>query len=301
MRISEALENRRPFFSFEFFPPQSDSGEEQLIATAQALKPLRPAFISVTYGAGGSTRARTLGVAKRIQNEVGITTMAHITCVGHSRHELREIFYEIAQSGIENVLPLRGDPPQGETFKAPPDGFAHATELTAFLARNFDFSLGGACYPEKHQDAPDLETDLAYLVEKVNAGAQFLITQLFFDNEKYFSFVERARRAGITVPILPGIWPITDFKQIARVTKMCGASIPPKLYSELQVRAEEPDAVKDLGVSYATLQATDLLKRGAPGIHFYTLNRSPATRAVVSALLAATAWQPAPRTGVYLT
>ncbi|MBV8245877.1 MAG: methylenetetrahydrofolate reductase [NAD(P)H] [Candidatus Eremiobacteraeota bacterium] len=296
MRISEKLLTQRPFFSFEFFPPKNDEGELALFEAIGTLRSLRPAFVSVTYGAGGSTRARTVEIVKRIQSEFGITAMAHVTCVGHTRHDLRELFYDLQEAGIENVLPLRGDPPRGETrFVAPASGFAHASELTAMLRREFDFCLGGACYPEKHPEAPDAAVDLQHLREKVAAGAEFLITQLFFDNERYFEFVERARDAGISVPIVPGVMPITSFDQVRRFTALCGATIPPKLFAELEARADEPKAVEDLGVAYATLQCTDLLKRGAPGIHFYTINRSPATRAVVSALHAATAWQPTPR------
>lgn len=292
MRIDQALATRRPFFSFEFFPPRNDEGQSQLFRTIETLCTLHPSFVSVTYGAGGSTRARTTTLTKQIQNDIGLTAMAHITCVGHSRRELREIFYDLEQAGIENVLALRGDPPRGEEFIAPKDGFTYASELVAMLARDFSFTIGGAAYPEKHLEAETFEDDLQHVALKVRAGATFLITQLFFDNEFYFAFVKRAREVGITVPILPGIMPITSFEQIARLTAMCGAAIPPKLYAELQARADQPDAVKELGVSYATLQCQDLLARGAPGIHFYTLNKSPATRAVVSALLAASAWYP---------
>ena len=204
---------------------------------------------------------------------------------------MRGLFDELAAANIENVLPLRGDPPKGETsFVAPADGFAYASELTAMLASDYSFCLGGACYPEVHPDAADAATDLAHLVEKVRAGSQFLTTQLFFDNDLYFAFVARARAAGIAIPIVPGIMPITDYKQIARFTQMCGATIPASLRAELESRADEPEAVAELGVAYATLQCADLLARGAPGIHFYTLNRSPATVAVCSALRAANRW-----------
>ena len=302
MRISEALRTKRPFFSFEFFPPQDDAGVDDLFRTLEELRLLRPAYVSITYGAGGSTRARTLEVSKRIQNELGITTMMHVTCVGASKRNLRELFYELQAANIENVMALRGDPPRGQTdFTPDPNGFAYASELIAMLKAEFHFSIGAACYPEKHPQAVSIEDDIKHLVEKVNAGAEFLVTQICFDNDKYFGFVERVRAAGVHVPILPGLWPITNYKQIARIAQLCGSSMHPKLLAELEARANEPEAVKDLGVSYATLQATDLLKRGAPGIHFYTLNKSPATRAVVSALLAATAWQPQPRTGLYLT
>ncbi|MFN2528455.1 MAG: methylenetetrahydrofolate reductase, partial [Candidatus Baltobacteraceae bacterium] len=255
-----------------------------------------------TYGAGGSTRARTVEVSKRIQNEVGMTTMMHVTCVGASRRDLRELFYELRAANIQNVMALRGDPPRGQAdFTPDPRGFTYAAELIAMLKAEFDFSIGAACYPETHPQAVSPADDIKHLVEKVEAGAEFLVTQIFFDNDKYFQFVDRVRAAGVHVPILPGLWPITNYKQISRIAQLCGSSMHPKLLAELEARAHEPEAVKELGVSYATLQATDLLKRGAPGIHFYTLNKSPATRAVVSALLAATAWQPAPRTGQYLS
>jgi methylenetetrahydrofolate reductase (NADPH) len=248
--------------------------------------------VSVTYGAGGSTRARTVDVAKQIQNDVGINVMAHLTCVGSTRADLRGVLNELEAAGIENILALRGDPPKdAAVFESIPGGFGHANDLIAMVERNYHFCIGGACYPEKHLEAPSLDEDLYHLKRKVDAGAEFLITQLFFENDKYFAFVDRARSLGITVPILPGIMPITNFEQIQRFTAMCGATIPPKLLAELQARRDEPKAVEELGVAYATLQCTDLLRRGAPGIHFYTLNKSPASRAIVSALLAATAWR----------
>jgi methylenetetrahydrofolate reductase (NADPH) len=292
MRISDALAARRPFFSFEFFPPKSDEAHAQLLETARTLRELRPAFVSVTYGAGGSTRARTVEVSKQIRNEVGLNVMAHVTCVGSSRPELRSLLGDLESAGIENVLALRGDPPRdAPAFVQPSGGFAHADELIAMIKRNYNFCVGGACHPEKHLEAPDFATDLKHLRGKVDAGAEFLITQLFFDNDKYFSFVDRARAKGINVPILPGIMPITNFEQIKRFTALCGATIPPKLLVELEARKSEPKAVEDLGVAFATLQCADLLRRGAPGIHFYTLNKSPASRAIVSSLIAATAWR----------
>jgi len=292
MRISQALETQRPFFSFEFFPPRTDEAHAHLLETVRTLRALRPAFVSVTYGAGGSTRARTVEVSKQIQNEIGMNVMAHVTCAGSSRAQLRSVLNDVEAAGIENVLGLRGDPPKDAAlFEPASGGFAHASDLIAMLARNYHFCVGAACYPEKHVEAASLEEDLRNVKLKVDAGAEFLISQLFFENDRYFEFVERAKAAGITVPILPGIMPITNFEQIQRFTAMCGATIPPKLLAELQVRRDEPKAVEELGVAYATLQCTDLLRRGAPGIHFYTLNRSPATRAIVSALLAATAWR----------
>ncbi|MGZ3548951.1 MAG: methylenetetrahydrofolate reductase [NAD(P)H] [Vulcanimicrobiaceae bacterium] len=294
MRISQALASLRPFFSFEFLPPKNDEQHAQLLETVETLKPFHPAFVSVTYGAGGSTRARTVEISKQIKNELGLNVMSHVTCVGTSRAQLRELFADLEAAGIENIMALRGDPPKGSTAFVPVEnGLRYATELVSMLDRNYKFCIGGACYPEKHVEAPDAQIDLRRLKEKVDAGAQFLVTQLFFDNDKFFRFVDRARRAGIDVPILPGIMPFTNYGQLAYFTgPTMGASIPPKLLVELEGRKDQAKAIEDLGVAYATLQCADLLKRGAPGIHFYTLNRSPATRAIVSSLLAATAWQP---------
>lgn len=293
VRISDALATLRPFFSFEFFPPKDDAGSRQLFASIEALAPLRPAFVSITYGAGGSSRDRTVSLAKQIQAELGLTVMAHVTCVGSSRAELRSLFDDLARAGIENVLALRGDPPKGSTqFEASAGGFSFASELIAMLRRNYDFCIGAACYPEVHLEAPDAEADLRRLKEKVDAGADFLISQLFFNNDRFAAFVKQARALGIAVPILPGLMPITNYQQVARFTSSIGASIPPKLLRELELRAQDGKAVEDLGVAYAALQATELLQQGAPGVHFYTLNRSPATRAIVSALIAGSAWRP---------
>ena len=288
MRISDILRLGRPCFSFEFFPPKTDEGARTLFSTIEALRPLDPAFVSLTYGAGGSTRTRTVDLAKRIQSEIGLTVMSHITCAGSTREELVAIFRDLRQAGVENVLALRGDAPKDGS--APTGELHYATDLVGLLRDEFDFSVGGACYPEVHPEAADAATDLAHLAEKVARGAEFLVSQLFFDNDRYFAFVERARAAGIAVPIVPGIMPITDYRQIARFTAMCGATIPASLRAALEDRIDEPEAVAELGVAYATLQCVDLLERGAPGIHFYTLNKSPATRAVVSAIAAAGRW-----------
>jgi methylenetetrahydrofolate reductase (NADPH) len=287
VKVTEALAFRRPFFSFEFFPPKNDEGAEQLMRTVRTLRDLHPAFVSVTYGAGGSTRARTVETAKRIHRESSLTVVAHITCVQSTRDEMRLLLREIAEAGIQNVLALRGDPPKGETaFTAREDGFKNSTELVQLLKAEFNFCVGGGCYPETHIEAPDAQTDLSCLEGKVRAGTDFLITQMFFDNDRYFAFTERARRQGITAPIIPGIIPITNYASITKMTSMSGASIPDQLREALDARKDEPEAVAELGVAFATAQCVDLLTRGAPGIHFYTLNKSPATRAVVSALLA---------------
>jgi methylenetetrahydrofolate reductase (NADPH) len=289
MRIDEILEERRPAFSFEFFPPKDKQGMAQLKGALDELAQDEPAYVSVTYGAAGSTRERTIEVTKWIKQELGIEAMAHLSCVGEPVSRLREILDEIRAAGIENVLALRGDPPRGEAEWHPhPDGLHSSPELVELIGG--DFCVGGACFPEVHPEAPDLEHDLAFCKRKLDAGATFLITQLFFDNELYFDFVREARAAGIDVPIVPGIFPITNFAQIKRVTELCEATIPADLERELDVRSQYPDAVKDLGVAHATAQCFDLLARGAPGIHFYTLNRSPATRAILAALRATRPW-----------
>jgi methylenetetrahydrofolate reductase (NADPH) len=280
-----------PVFSFEFFPPKTEDGERNLRAALEALKALAPDFVSVTYGAAGSTRHRTLDVTRWLKQDLGIEAMAHLSCVGASRDELRGMLDQIAGAGIENVLALRGDPPRGESSWTPhPGGLRYSTELVSLIRESHPFSVGAACFPEVHPDAPDMPHDLRFLKQKVECGAGFLITQLFFDNELYFRFVDEARAAGIEVPIVPGIMPITDLGQIKTITGMCGATIPQRLLEALEWRASDPDAVLELGVSYATLQCAELLARGAPGIHFYTLNRSPATRAILSALRLLQPW-----------
>ena len=291
MRVAEILEGRRPAFSFEFFPPKTDEGQRTLEGTLAVLKNDQPDYVSVTYGAGGATRSRTVDITKTIKRDLGIEAMAHLSCVGEPAERLVEILDELAAAGIENVLALRGDPPRGETTWRPhPGGLAYSVELIRLINERFDFCVGAACFPEIHPDAPDRASDLGYARAKVEAGAGFLITQLFFDNELYFGFVEDARAAGIDVPIIPGIMPITNYGQIKRFTEMCGASIPEELSEQLDGRADDPEAVAELGVAYATLQCSDLLARGAPGIHFYTLNRSTATRAILAALRAAHPW-----------
>jgi methylenetetrahydrofolate reductase (NADPH) len=292
MRIDEIIvAHEEPVFSFEFFPPKTDEGEQNLRRTLQDLRAFNPDFVSVTYGALGSTRNRTFELTKWIKQDLGIEAMAHLSCVGSSRDELRAIIAGIADAGIDNVLALRGDPPRGETdWKPHPGGLHYSTELAALIAERYELAVGAACFPEVHPEAPDLAHDLRFLREKVDAGASFLITQLFFDNELYFNFVDEARAAGIEVPIIPGVMPITDVAQIKTITGMCKASIPERLLEALEWRAEDRDAVLELGVAYATLQCAELLARGAPGIHFYTLNRSPATRAILSALRLLRPW-----------
>jgi methylenetetrahydrofolate reductase (NADH) len=291
MRIDQILEERRPVFSFEFFPPKTPEGQENLEQAITDLKDDRPEYVSVTYGAGGSTRERTVEITKWIKQELGVEAMAHLSCVGEPTERLVEILTELDRAGIDNVLALRGDPPRGEAeWKPHPGGLEYSVQLISLIREQFDFCVGAACFPEVHPEAIDMEHDLRYAKEKTEAGASFLITQLFLDNELYFDFVEEARTAGITTPIIPGIMPITNYKQIKTITGMCGASIASELERELGERADDPEAVAELGVAYATLQCSDLLARGAPGVHFYTLNKSPATRAILAALRAAQPW-----------
>jgi methylenetetrahydrofolate reductase (NADPH) len=292
VRIDEIIATKgEPTFSFEFFPPRTEEGERNLRETLTALRELKPDFVSVTYGAGGSTRERTVGLTKWIKQGLEIEAMAHLSCVGATREELSEVLDGLATAGIDNVLALRGDPPRGETdWKPHPGGLHYSTELAALISDRYEFCVGAACFPEIHPEAPDLAHDLRFLREKVEAGATFAITQMFFDNELYFRFVDEARAAGIEIPIIAGIMPITDFAQIKTITGMCGASIPQRLMEALEWRAHDSDAVLQLGVAYATLQCAELLARGAPGIQFFTLNRSPATRAILSSLRLLRPW-----------
>ncbi len=287
MRISDKLGTGHPVFSFEFFPPKTEQGEHDLWAVLQELTELKPSFVSVTYGAGGSTRSKTVSLTQRIQNELGIDALAHLTCVGATRDDLKEVVQELKGAGLQNVLALRGDPPKGQDrFVATRGGLRYGSELTSFIREEFsgDFCIGGACYPEKHLDAASAYEDLNNLKLKQDAGAEFFITQLFFDNRIYFDFVDRARAAGITVPIIPGLMPIQSAKQVKRFTKMCGASIPQELLEALESKADSPEEVRQLGIVQTTIQALGLIQGGAPGVHFYTLNRSTATRAIVKAI-----------------
>jgi methylenetetrahydrofolate reductase (NADPH) len=294
MRIHEILASDGPVFSFEFFPPKTPAGEENLYAALAELRTLEPAFVSVTYGAGGSTRAKTIEIVKRIREEYGLEAMAHFTCVGATVEELRSTLDEMQRAGIDNVLALRGDPPAGqEAWTMTEGGLEYSRELVELISSEYPFAIGAACFPETHIHATSPEADLEHLAEKVQAGVDFLITQLFFDNALYFAFLDRARAAGIEVPIIPGVMPITQVGQVERMAKMCGAAIPEALHDELHARGDHPEAVLDFGVAYATLQCAELLAAGAPGIHFYTLNRSPATRAILSALKLARPWEKA--------
>jgi methylenetetrahydrofolate reductase (NADPH) len=287
MKIRDLYATGKPVFSFEFFPPKTDKGAQTLQRTIQELRDLAPGFVSVTYGAGGSTRDLTIDLVSRIQKQDGLTAMAHLTCVGAGRSEIAGVLDRLVTAGIENVIALRGDPPSGQThFETPPDGFAHASDLIGFIRREYGdrLCLAGAAYPEGHIECRDLPRDLDHLGRKVRAGLDVIITQLFFDNRCYFDFVARARAAGITVPIVPGIMPITNLASVERMTALSGAQIPPALRIELDRRRDDPAAIMQLGLAQAAAQCADLLHAGAPGIHFYTLNQSPATRMILTAL-----------------
>jgi methylenetetrahydrofolate reductase (NADPH) len=288
MRIVDAFApGKPPVISFEFFPPRTPDAEARLFDTVTKLQPLHPTFVSVTYGAGGTTRRLTRDIVVRIKRDIGIEAMAHLTCLGHTAGELAEILDDLTAAGIENVLALRGDPPKGQTvFTATPGGFAHGSELAAFINGRWDVCLVGAAYPETHLESRDLASDLESLKLKVAAGGRVLITQLFFEPATYFAFVKRARDAGLGVPIVPGIMPITNVSQIERFTQMCGASIPASLRDLLAGVRDDDAAVTAIGIEWARDQCRALLEGGAPGLHFYTLNRSHSTQEILSLLRA---------------
>ncbi len=292
MRIDQILNRDVPVFSIEFFPPKTPAGVDALFETVEALKPLAPDFVSVTYGAGGATRDGTVEIATRIKREHGLEAMAHLSCVGETREGLTEILDRFEEAGISNVLALRGDPPRGEaSFEVPDGGLSSAAELAGFISERRDFAIGAACFPEVHPEAASPAADLAYLKSKVDAGAAFLITQLFFDNRVYFEFVESARSIGIDVPIIPGVIPIASYEQVARICALCDASIPRQLSAAMEALGGDAEAEALLGVAFAARQCEELLAGGAPGIHFYALNRAPGTRAVLSALRASRPWE----------
>jgi len=282
MRVADRFGKGPPVISFEFFPPKTDAGFEALFQTIAELEPLAPSFVSVTWGAGGSTRRKTVELVARIQNEVDITAMAHLSCVGSTRAELDATLDQLEAAGIENVLALGGDQPASYT---PPVGaLQYANELVGLIRTRRRFCIAAACYPETHPSAVSPEHDLEMLVQKVRTGVDFLITQLFFDDADYFAFVARARAAGITVPIVPGVMPVVSTASIRRMTSLCGARIPEELGRALDAAGPDDERALEIGVEWATAQCRELLRRGAPGLHFYTLNRSPATRRVFEQL-----------------
>jgi methylenetetrahydrofolate reductase (NADPH) len=285
MKISEKLKSSSPVFSFEFFPPKDEAGFQILYETIEKLKPANPAFVSVTYGAGGSTRSKTIELVGKIKNDIAIESMAHLTCVGHQKDEIVSVLESLQNLRIENVLALRGDPPMGEEkFIKTEGGFGYGNELVSFIKSKFSFCVGAACYPEGHIECPELSLDMDNLKRKVDAGVDFLITQLFFDNRYYFDFINKARQERINIPIIPGIMPVLNLKQSQRFTKMCGASLSDSLLAKFDGVQDDPDKVREIGINHAIDQCKDLLRSGAPGIHFYTLNRSKATLAILENL-----------------
>lgn len=286
--ISQLFAQTRPLRSLEFFPPKDDEGVSNLRAAATILQRIQPDFVSVTYGAGGSTRERTAQVCGFLKADFGFTVMPHLTCVGSNRDEIGLLSDEIHSRGFRNIMTLRGDPPKGQTvFEPYKDGLRYAADLVSLLKkRHPDFCLGVAGYPEKHPEAGTFDSDLANLKRKVDAGADFVTTQLFFDNEVYFRFVEKCRGAGIQVPIVPGIMPVLSLKQIQRFTQMCGASLPPKLIKRLEAAGDYGDAVEAVGIDWSLTQIRQLIEKGAPGYHLYIMNRAKSAVALAAGLAA---------------
>ena len=267
--------HKGPTISFEFFPPRAADGIPGVLDTVTELTAYCPNFISVTYGAGGSTRHFSEEITVSAKQSAGVEVMAHLTCVGQTVEELDEVLQRLDDAGIENVIALRGDPPRGEQqFTVTEGGFSHASDLVSHIKANYEFGIAAACYPEGHTEAVNLEQDLEYAKLKVDNGAEFLITQLFFDNSDYFDFAERAATAGIDVPVVPGILPVLSGPQIRRFTALCGSKIPPGLDTELDRLGDDDEAVRELGVEYAARQVEELWDAGVPGVHFYVLNRS---------------------------
>jgi len=282
MRIADLYASKKPVFSFEFFPPKTEKGVDSLFATLAELARLEPDFVSVTCPLDKPRRPLTLALVARIKRELGIEAMAHLVTVDYSVDEMRGVMQALKIDGIENVLALRGDLPEGPAGRARRD-FPYASDLARF-ARDFGFSVGGAAHPELHPDSKDWQVEMAGARAKVEAGVEFLVTQLFFDNTDYFAYVERARAAGIQVPIVAGIMPVTSLPGIRRMAAMNGNRLPAPLVAELESVDGDAEAVADVGVRFAVAQCEELLERGVPGIHFYTLNRSPATRRILTRL-----------------
>lgn len=278
MKIDRLFSKGLPTLSFEFFPPKTEAGFTSLYQTINELKPLTPTYVSVTYGAGGSTRQKTVDLVERIQKDIGIRSMAHLTCVGHTATELGEILDGLWNSGVQNVLALRGDPPVGQSqFVATEGGFANATDLVKFARNRHDFAIGVAGYPEGHPQCLNRARDMEHLKQKIDLGGNFIITQLFFDNADFYRFRDSANKSGIKAPIIAGLMPILNVAQTKRFVSMCGAKIPHPLLQRLETLESDPDAVYKAGVEYAIEQCRDLLANGVDGIHFYTLNKSKAT------------------------
>ncbi|MBI3016257.1 MAG: methylenetetrahydrofolate reductase [NAD(P)H] [Candidatus Tectomicrobia bacterium] len=286
MKFSEAYGRGKFGLSFEIFPPKTPAGEDVLFGAVKALVAFRPSFITCTYGAGGSTREKTIELTVAIGKRFGVSTAAHLTCVGSSHEDLRAWLGKAASQGIENIVALRGDPPRGESHFTPVDGGpAHANELVTVIRREFPhFGIAVAGYPETHQEAASPEEDLAHLKRKVEAGADVVITQLFYENRDFFAFRRRYGEAGIQVPLVPGILPIISYAQIRRITALCGAKLPPALVAKLEAKRDDPEAEMEVGIAHAIRQCRELLDAGAPGLHFYVLNKAAAPSRIIEAL-----------------
>jgi len=284
--LSQVLSSGDPSYSFEFFPPKDDAGERALWAAIRELEPLQPTFVSVTYGAGGSTRERTVRVTEGIAAHTTLRPVGHLTCIGHSRTELRSIIGQYADAGVANVLALRGDPPggPGAPWSRHPQGLDHAVELVEMTCSLGDFCVGVAAFPDKHPEAVDRDADARVLAAKALAGARFAVTQLFFHADDYFELVDRAARFGCDIPVIPGIMPITNLSQVARFAALSGSVVPATVVARLEPVQDDPAAVRAVGVEIATELCDRLLAGGAPGLHFYTLNRSKATREIYANL-----------------
>lgn len=283
MNFADFYQDNRFAYSIEVFPPKSPAGAEKLLSELKALRAIEPAYVSVTYGAMGTTRENTADLALRIHSELDLATAFHFTCVGFDREQVRTYVEGLAKKGLKLVVALRGDiPADQEAFQPPENGFRYANELVGYL-RSLDqgFSLAVAGYPEKHTEAPSLEVDIENLKRKVDAGADVVITQLFYNNDDYYRYVEKVHKAGVRVPIVPGLMPIQNFKQVQKITKMCGASLPKDLLNQLAAHQDDPSAIRDIGVAQASKQCMDLIEQGAPGIHFYTLNKAESVLKVV--------------------
>ncbi|MFV0442048.1 MAG: methylenetetrahydrofolate reductase [NAD(P)H] [Planctomycetaceae bacterium] len=286
MRIRDIYTAGRFGLSIEVFPPKSEAGDAALYETLERLQPFAPAFVSCTYGAGGSTRNRTVDICRTIQTRFGLPSTAHLTCVGSTRDELLEWLTFASENGVRNIMALRGDPPQGATeFRPVAGGLTHANELVELIrGAHPEFGVGVAGYPEKHPEATSIEADISNLKRKVDAGADAVFTQLFFENRSYLRFVDRCRAEGIAIPIVPGIMPITEFARIKRITTLCGAVIPVELATRLEAVQNDKAAQFEIGVDFAIAQCRELLTAGVPGMHFYVLNRSEATCRILDSL-----------------
>lgn len=283
MKVCDILKERKFVLSFEFFPPKKDEDEPNFWNTVEKLSKWKPDFVSVTYGAGGSTHDKSIKIAISLFRR-GFCVVAHLTCISLTVKKIKETLDFLKNEGIENILALRGDIPQDKNFIPPKDGFRFAYQLVDFIKKNYDFCVGVAGYPESHIEAPSREKDIEYLKLKIDKGAEFVITQLFFDNRYYFEFLDMAQKAGIQVPIIPGIMPITNYNQILRFTKLCGATIPKKLLDIIESLKDEPEKLRLAGIEYTIKQCEDLIKNGVKYLHFYTLNRFPATDIILEAL-----------------